>query len=195
MRIWGRRALAFRDGPWVLGALLTLFAMFFVVVVVDHVLTLRLRRALLITPERLTVELGGQVVSVGWKEIHVDIFEQVSTPEGITVTNRFLEVTPRRGAPSWSTTRRHRLRLLPNRWRQKVLRIGVWLFDHPERVLATLTSMRRQRDERARQVDVGVPDRRSGCLAVAQRAGSRWATARGRTEAPTPRRDPACLTR
>lgn len=144
--------LAFRDGLLVLGAALTLLAMFFVVIVVDHVLNLRLRRALMITPERLTVDLGGQVVSVAWKEIHVDIFEQVSTPEGITVTNRFLEVTPRRGAPSWSTTRRHRIRLLPDRWRQKAIRVGVWLFDHPERVLVLLTSMRRQRDERARQV-------------------------------------------
>lgn len=144
--------LAFRDGLLVLGAALTLLAMFFVVIVVDHVLNLRLRRALMITPERLTVDLGGQVVSVAWKEIHVDIFEQVSTPEGITVTNRFLEITPRRGAPSWSTTRRHRIQLLPNRWRQKAVRVGIWLFDHPERVLTTLTSMRRQRDERARQI-------------------------------------------
>ncbi|NGN91914.1 hypothetical protein G5C66_04085 [Nocardioides sp. KC13] len=106
----------------------------------------------MLTPESLVVELSGEAVSVAWKEIHVDVFEQVSTHEGITVTNRFLEVTPRRDAPSWSSTRRHQIRLLPRRWRRRVVRVGFWLLDHPERVLTTLTSLRRRRDDDARRI-------------------------------------------
>lgn len=139
--------LSLRDGLVVIGVLCTALAVFFAVVVVDHALTLGMRRALLITPESLTLELAGEVVVVAWKEIQVEVFEQVSTHEMITVTNRFIEVTPRRDAPSWSTTRRRQIRLLPRRWRRKVVRVGFWLFDHPERVLETLRSLRRQRDE------------------------------------------------
>ncbi|TQL67674.1 hypothetical protein FB381_1556 [Nocardioides albertanoniae] len=144
--------LGFRGGHVVLGVLLTLPAAFFAVVIADHLLTMRLRRAVLITPERLIVEIGSQVVSVGWKEIHVGVFEQISRSRGVTVRNRFIEVTPLQGAPSWAVTRRHQVRLLPRRWRGKVIRIGFWLVDHPERVIAMMISMRRQRDERARQV-------------------------------------------
>lgn len=144
--------LAFRGGIVALGMPLALLAGFFAVVVVDHGLVLRLRRAVLITPENLTVELGGEVVSVGWKDIHLDMFEQVSTPNGITVTNRFIEISARGGALSWSAKRRHQIRFLPKRWRRKVIRVGFWLFDHPERVLTTLTSMCRQRDEVSRRV-------------------------------------------
>lgn len=144
--------LAFRDGLLVVGVLCTGLAAFFAVVVADHALTMTMRRALLITPERLTLELAGEVVSVAWREIRVGMFEQVSNHEGITVTNRFVEVTARRDAPSWETTRRHRIRLLPRRWRRQVVRVGFWLLDHPERVITTLTSLRRRRDDNARRV-------------------------------------------
>lgn len=144
--------LSFRSGMVVIGVLCTVLAAFFAVVVVDHALTMTMRRALVLTPESLIVELSGEAISVAWKEIHVDVFEQVSTHEGIEVTNRFLEVTPSRDAPSWSTTRRHQIRLLPRRWRRKVVRVGFWLLDHPERVLTTLTSLRRRRDDNARRI-------------------------------------------
>lgn len=144
--------LAFLDGAIVVAVLCAGLAAFFAVVVADHALTMTMRRALLITPERLTIELAGEVVSVAWQEIRVDMFEQVSNHEGITVTNRFVEVTARRDAPSWETTRRHRIRLLPRRWRRQVVRVGFWLLDHPERVITTLTSLRRRRNDDARRV-------------------------------------------
>lgn len=143
--------LAFRDGLIGVGALSTVFAVFFAVVVVDHALTMTMRRALLITPESLTVELSGEVVTVAWKEIRVDVVEEVSRHELIAVTNRFLEIAARRDAASWSSTRRHQLRLLPKRWRRKTVRVGFWLLDRPERVAKTLTSLRRRRDDDARR--------------------------------------------
>lgn len=143
--------LSFRDGANVIGVLSAAFAAFFAVVVVDHALTMTLRRALLITPESLTVELSGEVVTVAWKEIRVDVVEEVSRHELIAVTNRFLEITARRDAASWSSTRRHQLRLLPRRWRRKAVRVGFWLLDRPERVAKTLTSLRRRRDDNARR--------------------------------------------
>lgn len=144
--------LAFRDGSTVIGVLFTILAGFFAVVVADHLLVLRLRRALLITPERLVVEVGGEAVSVAWDEVRVDMFEQVSTPEGITVTNRFIEIAATHGSASWSAQRRHQIRFLPRRWRRKVVRVGYWLLDHPERVLTTLRSLRRRNDEGRRVV-------------------------------------------
>ncbi|MFE6506115.1 hypothetical protein ACFVDI_03660 [Nocardioides sp. NPDC057767] len=144
--------LSFRSGMVVIGVLCTAAAAFFAMVVVDHAMTMTMRRALVLTPESLVVELGGEAVSVAWKEIHVDVFEQISTHEGIEMTNRFLEVTPRRNALSWSTTRRHKIRLLPRRWRRRVVRVGFWLLDHPEQVLTTLTSLRRRRDDDARRI-------------------------------------------
>jgi hypothetical protein len=144
--------LSFRSDLVVTGVLCTVLAGFFAVVVVDHALTIPMRRALLITPESLTVELAGEVVTMAWREMRVDVFEQVSTHKGFTVTNRFLEVTPTRDAPSWSTTRRHQVRLLPRRWRRKVVRVGFWLLDDPERVLKTLTSLRKRQDDNARRV-------------------------------------------
>lgn len=144
--------LAFRGGLNVIGTLAAAFAVFFAVVVVDHALTMTMRRALLITPESLTVELAGEVVTVAWREIRVDVVEEVTNHDMIEVTNRFLEITARRDAPSWSTTRGHRLRLLPRRWRRKAVRVGFWLLDRPERVVTTLTSLRRRRDDNARRV-------------------------------------------
>lgn len=144
--------LAFRGGSMVVGALCTILAGFFAVVVVDHLLVLRLRRALLIMPERLVVEVGGEAVSVAWDEVRVDMFEQVSTSEGITVTNRFIEIAARRGSRSWSVQRRHRIRLLPKKWRRDVVRVGFWLLDHPDRVLTSLRSLRRRDDDGRRAV-------------------------------------------
>ncbi|MBB3090974.1 hypothetical protein [Nocardioides albus] len=144
--------LAFRGGLNVVGVLSAGFAVFFAVVVVDHALTMTMRRALLITPESLTIELAGEVVTVAWKEIRVDVVEEVTRHDMIPVTNRFLEFTARRDAPSWSNTRRHRIRLVPRRWRRKAIRVGFWLLDDPERVVKTLTSLRRRRDDNARRV-------------------------------------------
>lgn len=144
--------LSFRHGLIAIGVLSAGFATFFAVVVVDHALTMTMRRALVITPESLTVELAGEVVTVAWKEIRVDVVEETTTHEMVAVTNRFLEITPRRDAPSWSTTRRHRIRLMPRRWRRRTVRFGFWLLDRPARVVKTLTSLRRRRDDNARRV-------------------------------------------
>ncbi|MEI7058872.1 hypothetical protein WBG06_23820 [Nocardioides sp. CCNWLW239] len=144
--------LSFRHGMLVTGVLSAGFATFFAVVVVDHALTMTMRRALVITPETLRIELAGEAVTVAWDEIRVDVVEEVTNHEMITVTNRFLEITPRRDAPSWSATRRHQVRLLPRRWRRRTVRVGFWLLDHPERVAKTLTSLRRRRNDDARRI-------------------------------------------
>lgn len=143
--------LSFRGGSPVFGALWMVLAAFFAVVTTDHLLTITARRVLLITAEKLTVELAGEVVSVAWPEVRFGVFEQISSHEGITTTNRFLEITPDRRAPSW-TSHRRRMRLTPKRWRREILRVGFWLFDHPDRVLATLKALRRRRDDAARRV-------------------------------------------
>ncbi|GGR54572.1 hypothetical protein J2S40_002647 [Nocardioides luteus] len=143
--------LSFRGGSAVLGVVWTVIAAFFAVVTTDHLLTITARRALLLTPEKLTVEIAGEVVSVAWSEVRFGVFEQTSTHKGITSTNRFLEITPDHRAPTWSSARR-RMRLTPKLWRQEILRVGFWLFDHPDRVLATLKALQRRRDDDARRV-------------------------------------------
>ena len=144
--------LGFRAGDPFIGLLFSLLAVFLAVVVAEHATTLGLRRAVLITPEVLRVELGPETVSAAWADLRVDLFEQVMSPNGITVTNRFLEITARGDAPSWTVTRRHRIRVIPKRWRKGVVRVGYPLLDRPEQVLTTLRSLQRRTDEGRRVV-------------------------------------------
>ena len=144
--------LGFRAGNPFIGLPFALLAVFFAVVVAEHATTLGLRRAVLITPETLMVELGHETVSAAWADLRVDLFEQVMSPNGITVRNRFLEITARGDAPSWTVTRRHRIQVIPKRWRKGVVRVGYPLLDRPEQVLTTLRSLQRRTDEGRRVV-------------------------------------------
>lgn len=144
--------LAFRAGNPFIGLPFALLAVLFAAVVAEHATTLGLRRAVLITSEALMVELGPETVSAAWADLRVDLFEQVMSPNGITVRNRFLEITARGDAPSWTVTRRHRIRLIPKRWPKGIVRVGYPLLDRPEQVLTTLRSLQRRTDEGRRVV-------------------------------------------
>lgn len=145
--------LAFRSGLIILGGLLTLIAIYLVVMVVDLVLTIRMRRAFVVRPDRLSVELGSEATSLAWKDIRPPwVEERVSNANGIKVTTHAIVIEPRRKAESMTVSRRRRIRLLPKKWLPNGVRVGDFLLDHPGRVLDLLRALQKQRDDNARRV-------------------------------------------
>lgn len=131
-------------GHALLGALVSLPGVPIVPVIVETVTTWRCRRALVLTPETLAIELGSDRITLVWDDVDsVDMDVRTVRIRGI-IPFRYAYVVVRlkAGPDSLVVAPRRRFRMLPRRFQRDGILISTMLLDRPERVRHLLDTMR-----------------------------------------------------
>lgn len=138
---------AIRAGHSLLGALASVLAVPIVPVIVETVTTWRCRRALVLTPETLAIELGSDRLTLVWDDVDsVDMdVRTVRIQSIIPFRYAYVVVRPKAGPTSLAVTPRRRFRVLPRHFQRDGILISTMLLDRPERVRQLLDTMRRPR--------------------------------------------------
>lgn len=138
---------AIHAGHPLLGALASVLAVPVVPVIVETVTTWRCRRALVLTPETLAIELGSDRITLVWDDVDsVDMdVRTVRIQSIIPFRYAYVVVRTKEGPTSLAVTPRRRFRVLPRHFQRDGILISTMLLDRPERVRQLLDTMRRPR--------------------------------------------------
>lgn len=139
-------AAAIDAGNPLLGILVGVLAVPIVPVIIDTVTTWPCRRALVLTPETLAIELGSDSITLGWDDVDsVDMDVRTVRIKGIIPFRyAYVVVRPKAGATSLAVAPRRRFRIGSRRFHRDGILISTLLLDRPERVRDLLDTMSRQ---------------------------------------------------
>lgn len=137
-------ASAFHAGHPLLGALVSVLALPIVPVIIETMTTWKCRRALVLTPEALTIEHSRDRITLDWDDLEgVEVDTRHVRIQGIIPFRYgYVVARPKVDAASLEVEPRRRVRILPRRYRRSGILISTWLLDHPERVRQLLDAMR-----------------------------------------------------
>lgn len=142
----GAAAAVTHAGHPLLAALVGVLAVPMVPVIIETVATWRCRRALVLTPETLAIELGSDRVTLGWDDVDsVDMDVRTVRIQGIIPFRyAYVVVWPKVGAAPLAVAPRRRFRIRPRRFQRDGILIDTTLLDRPERVRHLLDTMSRR---------------------------------------------------
>lgn len=139
-------AAAIHAGHPLLAALVSVFGVPIVPVIVETVTTWRRRRALVLTPQTLAIELSSDRNTLDWGDVDsVDMDVRTVRIQGIIPFRyAYVVVRPKADPASLTVTPRRRFRILPRRFQRDGILISTMVLDRPERVRHLLDTMRRR---------------------------------------------------